>query len=219
MFLSKDKSNRNKKTVQLRLIKRFRLLLLISAVIFIGIGFLLSRPSPTPRTNPKPNELVSSFSQEPIAIDKNLLKNNIRKDKSSPTRIIIPNLNIDLPVKEAKVVNGYWEVFPTGAGWGIGSGLPGEIGNQVIFSHARKGMFLSLREAKIRQIIYVMTKDKWYSYEIMDIKEVLPSQIEVVAPTSDETLTLFTCSGFSDSKRLIVIAKRFDDTINNSSVK
>ena len=54
----------------------------------------------------------------------------------------------------------------------------------------------------------ILTKEKWYEYEIKEIKEVLPSQTETIAPTKEETLTLYTCSGFSDSKRLIVIAKR-----------
>jgi len=30
-------------------------------------------------------------------------------------------------------------------------------------------------------------------------------------PTPDETLTLYTCSGFADSKRLIVTAKRLPE--------
>ena len=48
----------------------------------------------------------------------------------------------------------------------------------------------------------------WFNYTVSEIKEVIPSQIEVIAPTPDETLTLYTCSGFGDSMRLIVIAKR-----------
>ena len=48
----------------------------------------------------------------------------------------------------------------------------------------------------------------WYSYEVVDIKEVYPNQTEVIEETDDETLTLYTCSGFADSKRLIVVAKR-----------
>lgn len=43
---------------------------------------------------------------------------------------------------------------------------------------------------------------------LFDTKEVLPESVEVVAPTTDETLTLYTCTGFADQKRLIVTAKR-----------
>jgi len=56
--------------------------------------------------------------------------------------------------------------------------------------------------------IYVLTKNEWFSYEVSDVKEVLPNQTEVIKPTDDERLTLYTCSGFADTKRLIVTARR-----------
>ena len=111
-------------------------------------------------------------------------------------------------MKPAKVVKGKWEVFEDSAAFGLGSTEPGKAGNTVIFAHARKGLFLPLRDIKNSDKVYVMTKDKWFAYEVKEIREVYPKQIEVIAPTTDETLTLYTCSGFADSKRLIVIAKR-----------
>lgn len=95
----------------------------------------------------------------------------------------------------------------TRLGGGDGSGIPGKEGNQVVFAHAREGLFLPLRSIESGEAIYVFTASKWYRYIVKEIKEVLPTQIEVIAPTEDETLTLYTCSGFSDSKRLIVVAK------------
>ena len=129
------------------------------------------------------------------------------EDLVFPNRIVIPALSIDLEVKRAKIIDGFWEVFPDTAAWGSSSGLPGEKGNQVIFAHAREGLFLPLKGVVKGMKIYVTTKDKWYSYEVKEIKEVTPDRIEVIAPTDTETLTLYTCSGFQDSKRLIVVAK------------
>lgn len=193
--------------------KRIRLFLLVSGVLLLAWGFSLSS-LPTSGNSTEGNISTSngvvSFSQEPVKVDKSLLSDqNIKnKSKNPPVRIIIPALDIDLPVKEAKVVKGYWEVFPDVAGFGLGSSYPDEVGNQVIFAHARKGLFLPLKNAKVGQMIYVFTKEKWYSYKISDIKEVLPSQTEVIAPTTEAILTLYTCSGFSDSKRLIVSAQK-----------
>jgi len=187
-------------------LKFFKLFLPVGGVILITIDIIGFNGSPVFNKTDGRGQLVSSFSEEPV--DNQLLTEKNGPSKNPPERIIIPGVGIDLPVKEAKVVNGYWEVFPTGAGWGIGSGYPGEKGNQVIFSHARKGMFLPLRQVRKEDNVYVLTRDKWYIYKITDIKGVLPSQIEVVAPTPDETLTLFTCTGYGDSKRLIVIAKK-----------
>lgn len=189
--------------------KRVRLFLLVSGILLLGFGFSLSSIS-TPGNNQEvkistTGEVVS-FSQEPVKVDKSLLSEKINKLKNPPIRIIIPSLDIDLPVKEARVVKGYWEVFENVAGFGLGSSYPEEVGNQVIFAHARKGLFLPLKNVKLGQMVYVFTKEKWYSYKISEIKEVLPSQIEVIAPTTEAILTLYTCSGFSDSKRLIVKA-------------
>lgn len=127
---------------------------------------------------------------------------------SLPTRIIIPSVSIDTSVKKALIINGYWQVFADSAAWGDQSGIPGRIGNQVIFAHKRSELFLSLKDIAVGAKIYVLTDDKSYSYEVKEIKEVKPNQIEVVAPTTDETLTLYTCSGFGDIERLIVVAKR-----------
>lgn len=189
--------------------KRIRLFFLVSGILLLGFGFSLSGNSflgSSQDVKISVSGEVVSFSQEPVKIDKSLLSEKINKSKNPPVRIIIPSLDIDLPVKEAKVVKGYWEVFESVAGFGLGSSYPDDIGNQVIFAHARKGLFLPLKNAKVGQMVYVLTREKWYSYKIDQIKEVLPSQTEVIAPTTEAILTLYTCSGFSDSKRLIVKA-------------
>ncbi len=212
--------NRHKEITLKRILKnekkKIRLYLLAGGILFIGFGFYLSgTPASSNSSNNSANTVtvpqngeVSSFSQEPVKVDKLLLSTQIKKNQEAPMRVLIPSVDIDLPVKEAKVIDGYWEVFPSGAGWGQGSGYPGEKGNQVIFAHARQGMFLPLKNVKNGEDIYVFTSDKWYQYKINNIQEVLPSQTEVIAPTRDEVLTLYTCTGFADSKRLIVTAKR-----------
>jgi len=150
--------------------------------------------------------ISADFSSEPVRIQ------GFNKEKYTeedlPVRIIIPKLALDLAVTKAKIIRGYWEVFPDKASWGEGSGLPGRLGNQVIFAHAREGLFLPLKDIQPEMEIYVLTGAKWSDYQVKEIKEVWPKQTEVVAPTEDETLTLYTCSGFKDSKRLIVVAKR-----------
>lgn len=153
--------------------------------------------------------LNASFENEPVDVAE--LKNN-ELSGEIPNRIIIPELKVDIEVKKSRVVGGYWEVFENVAGWGEGSGHPGRNGNQVIFAHARDRLFLSLRDIKKDHRIYVLAndneKEKFYAYSVVEIKEVYPNQTEVIDPTDDETLTLYTCSGYEDEKRLIVVAKR-----------
>ena len=150
--------------------------------------------------------IQSSFENEPVKIQGFRAEDVV--EKSGPERIVISEVSIDLPVKKARIIDGYWEVFPDSAGWGEGSGVPGHPGNQVIFAHARKGLFLPLRQVRVGMNIEVLTDDGKYTYEIIEMKEMSPSQTEVIAPTTDERLTLYTCSGFKDAKRLIVVAKR-----------
>ena len=67
------------------------------------------------------------------------------------------------------------------------------------------------RAHKIGMKVYVFTDSGWYQYEVGEITEVSPNKTEVVAPTENEILTLYTCSGFSDSKRLIIVAYRVEN--------
>ena len=154
--------------------------------------------------------LSTSFANEPVSVDKKFLEPAPIQSapKNPPVRIVISSLNIDIPVKEAKIINGYWEVFPDTAGFGLGSAYPEEVGNTVIFAHARQGLFAPLKDIKTGVNITVFSQNQWFSYTVTQIKEVLPSQTEVIAATSDSTLTLYTCSGYADSKRLIITAKR-----------
>lgn len=146
--------------------------------------------------------------KEPIKISKDLTKKIDSTGEEVPVRIIIPRLNIDLPVVEAKVIDGYWELSEDSASFGLGSAFLGDAGNSVIFAHARDNFFGPLKRIVQKDKIYVLSKKHYFNYEVTEIKTVYPNQTEVVGPTSDERLTLFTCSGFFDNQRLIVVAKR-----------
>ena len=140
----------------------------------------------------------------PIQINSNLYLN--KASENIPVKIIIPEVNIDLPVVQAKVVDGYWEISEHTASYGDGSGIPGQNGNTVIFAHARVGLFYNLKDVKTGDIVYVFTKNSLYRYKVNKIMAVYPNQTEVIKPTKDQTLTLYTCTGFSDEKRLVVTA-------------
>lgn len=196
------------------------------SLLFLGILLFSGRLSAV-------GTVSESFETEPVKIES--FSNSDIDEGKIPKRIIIPKLSIDLEVKKARIINGYWEVFPDFAGWGEGSGIPGEAGNQVIFAHAKEGLFLPLKKVELGMKIYILTegfldleslpeqlsdillrevgqrslrRSNWFEYEVVELKKVYPDQIEVIAPTQDETLTLYTCSGFADRKRLIVVAKR-----------
>lgn len=171
-------------------------------LLIVGVFLVFSRQ------NKQVSESLATFENEPVKVEG--FKETSSEEDKIPTRIVVPKLSIDLLVKKSLIINGYWEVFEDSAAWGDTSGLPGEVGNQVIFAHVREGLFLPLKEIMLDDVVYVFTDERWYSYKVVEIKEVFPNQVEVIAPTEDETLTLYTCSGYQDTKRLIVVAKRFN---------
>lgn len=146
-----------------------------------------------------------------IADNKNPIKINSALYSSKivvndPVRILIPKSDIDIKVVDAQIVNGYWELSENSASYGLGSGTPGTKSNTVIFAHARQGLFYNLKDVQLNDIVYVFTKNAWYRYKVNKIDAVYPNQKEVIQPTKNEVLTLYTCTGFYDEKRLIVTA-------------
>lgn len=146
----------------------------------------------------------TSINNNPIKIDTKLILSKSKQE--SPIRIVVPSANIDLPIVEANIVNGYWEVSEKSASHGIGSANPKENGNIVIFAHAKKKLFYNLKKVKKENNIYIFTKNGKREYIIKEIKTVLPNQTEVIKRTNKEILTLYTCTGFNDNKRLVVKA-------------
>jgi LPXTG-site transpeptidase (sortase) family protein len=182
------------------------------ALILFLIGFLLFNTYVNihfPKTNltfNSPSKKTATIAQTgSIHVDPSLMK--VGNVSEEPIRIVIPSTNIDLNVIEAEVKDGYWETSETTASHGMGSANPGQNGNSVIFAHARVGLFYNLKDLKKDDIVYVFTQKKWYPYKVTDITSVYPDQVEVIAPTKDQTLTLYTCTGYADEKRLIVVAK------------
>ena len=173
--------------------KTFGIVILLLGLFFIFLPNILTL---------FPQEIIN---REPILADTTFSQSSA-KDQI-PTRIIIPSVSIDLPITIAPLKNGYWIPSETTASFGEGSSLPTGNSNTVIFAHAREGLFLPLRNVKEQDTVYVMTANSYVSYTIETITEVKPTDVYTVKPTEDKRLTLFTCSGFLDQKRLLVVAK------------
>jgi len=142
-----------------------------------------------------------SFSQKPQ------LENKFSEDYY-PARIIIPSLKIDLLVFPAKAEGSKWEIFENGASYLLGSGIPGQKGNVVVYSHNKRDLFGPLLRIKMGAEIKIENKKgEKFSYEALEIKIVSPAQTEILLPTEESTLTLYTCTGFADSKRFVVVAR------------
>ena len=129
------------------------------------------------------------------------------KKYAKPVSIKISSLNIDLPVEESQIVNGVWQVSEKYASHLNSSANPGEGSNVVIYGHNKRVIFGPIIQIKKDAEIIVTTEDeKLWKYKVVASFEVTPDEVSPVLPKNEETLTLYTCTGFADSKRFIVVA-------------
>lgn len=124
-----------------------------------------------------------------------------------PQSIEITRLAIRLDVKPAFIYGRTWQINKSGASYLTASQRPGEHGNVVIYAHNKRDLFGPLQLTKIGDPITIWTRDgKEYSYKVVKTLIVAPSQVNVLKSNGIEELTLFTCTGFADTKRLVVKA-------------
>jgi sortase A len=128
-----------------------------------------------------------------------------------PHRLLIEAIGVDTPVVEVMVVDGAWQVADYAAGYHHGSALPGNAGNTVMAGHAglRGAVFANLGKLVPGDVAVVEASGWRYSYKVRELTSVLPTQIEVMAPTPTPVLTLITCTAW-DTQRLIVVADLVD---------
>jgi len=146
------------------------------------------------------NQLTKySFAYQPVAH---------ASKKGLPTFIAIKDNNIFLPVKETIIQNGVWQISGDGASHLATSSRPGENGTIIVYGHNTLAEFGSLPFISIGETIVVSTADgKTYTYTVTKTVVVDPTDVSVLKNQHGETLVLYTCYGFADLKRFVVVAK------------
>lgn len=128
--------------------------------------------------------------------------------ESQISRVKIDKVGLDLAVEPAVVSDGTWEVSDSGASHWSNSANPGQGGNIVIYGHNKTNLFGPIRWLAIGETVELTNKQgQVYSYKIIKTLTTNPDDIEYVLPTNEETLTLYTCTGFLDRQRYVVVAK------------
>ena len=123
----------------------------------------------------------------------------------APSEIKISKINLDLQVSASVVKDNDWQLFDDRVAWLSTSAKPGN-GNTILYAHDRKGLFGDLYKLKVGDEIGLRVNDKWVYYKVTDSHKVLPT--DVASILSDQNrLTLFTCNGSFDQKRLVVYAE------------
>lgn len=124
-----------------------------------------------------------------------------------PISIAIENVGIDVPLHPAEITGTTWSDTKEGASYLTSSPLPGTSGNSIIYGHNYPVIFGSLTKVIPGDIIKVGFSDgSTAEFEVLYTTTVPSSQTGVLAQTEDARLTVYTCTGFLDSKRFVVTA-------------
>jgi len=126
-------------------------------------------------------------------------------------RIQMPRLGIDLPIAEGDLYRDTVEQqtpenfafhFP-------GTAIPGAAGNSYIYAHARRGMFLTLWNARVGDEVKITTPTGGeLKFLVTDVhRSVPPADTSWLQPSDVERLTLQTSTGPNrEDPRFVVVA-------------
>lgn len=155
----------------------------------------------------------------------------ITQEVSADPRLIIPKLNIDVPINFGIQLSEVMSAMNHGvAHYRIAgaSAYPGEIGNLVITGHSAgdvyssnqyKYIFSGLERLQDGDLIYVNYNSVRYTYKVIKKEVVEPSNVAaLVVQTDKPLLTLVTCTPLGTSRyRLLVTAEQISPSYNNAS--
>ena len=126
-------------------------------------------------------------------------------------RVQIARLGIDLPIKEGDIERDV-VVQQTPEDFAFhfpGTAIPGTFGNSYIYAHARRGMFLSLWNARVGDQVTITTPaGAELKFVVTEVHpRVPPNETRWLEPWGDERLTLQTSTGPNgQDPRFVVVA-------------
>lgn len=128
---------------------------------------------------------------------------------TTPSKISIPTLSLQLPVEPTLIKDSTWPTSQTGVSFLENSGKVGTVGNLIFYGHNWKNLLGSLHKVKVGESIVLHGQNgQDFHYSVAFIATVNANDVSILADSSDERITLYTCTGFLDQKRLVVVAKR-----------
>ena len=149
---------------------------------------------------------------------------------SPPTRLVIPAIDLDIPVSPVQVVQvgdgararAVWGALPDAGGFHYTSAYPGNPGNTVINGHRdiQGAVFRHLDQVEVGDAIGLYVGETAYPYvatDILVVPETFASakqraeNLRLIGTMPEERLTLITCTPVGlATHRLLVIAEPVD---------
>lgn len=155
------------------------------------------------------DSLAAAAPKAPAGHDGKAFRSSVR-DGAVIGRIDISRIGVSVMVVEGVASRN----LKLGAGHIPGTALPGEPGNVGIAAH-RDTFFRKLREIRSADTITLTTLAGSYRYAVESSDVVAPTDVQVLAPSREPSLTLVTCYPFyyvgSAPQRFIVRAYALAD--------
>ncbi len=123
-----------------------------------------------------------------------------------PIRIQAPAINVDAPIVQG---DGY-EQLKKGVGHHINSANPGEPSNVVLSAHNDifGEIFRDLDRLRPGDLVILYTNQRSYTYIVVNSKIVEPTNVEVMAPSTQAQVTLISCYPYlKDTQRIVITAR------------
>ncbi len=152
--------------------------------------------------------LYQHFTPQRIAFATENLVNSVpQASKAAPQTVYISRLGIRLNVYEGSIKGSKWEVSSKGITHLSGTPFPGEAGNSVFYGHNWTSLLGKLPDVIPGDLIEVeFDGGVNKSFVVNYIFEVSPNDSSIIEKTKNPQLTIYTCSGFLDTKRFVVVA-------------
>lgn len=182
----------------------------------LGVALLISYGAARVHGQVMQDRALRSFDEARQTVDFSLwsegrveaYRNTPVDQDSVPLAVLrIPGIDLEVPVFDGT------DEFTLNRAVGriAGTARPGEPGNLGIAGH-RDGFFRGLKDVSIGDVVELQTLTGTERYAITSITITTPSDVEVLDPTSETSITLVTCYPFyfvgSAPQRYIVRATR-----------
>jgi LPXTG-site transpeptidase (sortase) family protein len=178
-------------------------LLLTTGILLVLVADVLTYQ----RTNPS----LIAFEKAPVYTTISQATYGVEKGVKA-VRITSADLKIDLPLVESKVRKSVWETTTQGASHLDLSPVPGDTGNSVIYGHNWPKLMGNLTHAKPgTEIDITLENGVVRRFRIEKTAVLSPKDYSVLLPSKNKLLTLYTCTGFLDSKRFVATASLISD--------
>lgn len=136
----------------------------------------------------------------------------------APYAITIPTVGITQSLEPTQILDDSWVISKQHASYLMSSARPGENNNIVIYGHNTQKMFARLVDVKLGDIVRIESDESVATYRVTRKLNVSPGFVTAVQPTSVETLSIYTCTGLLDSRRLVLQAEPISIEYKHSQI-